>query len=100
MASNVRAALDRIEGKAVAPSGLSAAQMWAAANRQQRTAMIRGMVEGLAARLKKDGSDLDGWVRLVRSYRVLGEPDKAQTAISDAQHALVSASQSIGAAPT
>jgi cytochrome c-type biogenesis protein CcmH len=50
--------------------------------------MIRGMVDGLAARLKKDGSDLDGWVRLVRSYKVLGEADKAQAAISDAQRAL------------
>ena len=50
--------------------------------------MIRGMVDGLAARLKQDGSDVDGWVKLVRSYKVLGEQDKAQTAISDAQRAL------------
>ena len=34
------------------------------------------------------GSDLDGWVRLVRSCKVLGELDKAQAAISDAQNAL------------
>jgi cytochrome c-type biogenesis protein CcmH/NrfG len=50
--------------------------------------MIRGMVDGLAARLQQDGSDLDGWVRLVRSYKVLGELDKEQSAISDAQRAL------------
>ena len=54
----------------------------------QQTAMIRGMVDGLAARLKQDGSDLDGWVRLIRSYKVLGESDKAQAAVSDAQQAL------------
>ena len=66
------------------------AQMAAAAKQSpdQQTAMIRGMVDGLAARLKQDGSDLDGWVRLVRSYKVLGEPDKAQAAIGDAQRAL------------
>jgi cytochrome c-type biogenesis protein CcmH len=54
----------------------------------QQTAMIRGMVDGLAARLKQDSSDLDGWVRLVRSYKVLGESDKAQAAANDAQQAL------------
>jgi cytochrome c-type biogenesis protein CcmH len=48
------------------------------------------MVERLADRLKKDGSDVQGWVQLVRSYRVLGKPDKASTAIADAHAALVS----------
>jgi cytochrome c-type biogenesis protein CcmH/NrfG len=50
--------------------------------------MIRGMVDGLAARLKQDGSDVDGWVKLIRSYIVLGEQDKAQSAINEAQQAL------------
>ncbi len=50
--------------------------------------MIRGMVDRLAARLKQDGSDLDGWVRLVRSYMVLGELDKARAAATDARNAL------------
>ncbi len=71
------------------PPGPSAAQMAAAANQspQQQAATIRSMVDGLAARLKQDGSDLDGWVRLVRSYKVLGEPDKATAAAADARHA-------------
>ena len=89
--SDVRTALARVEGKGAAPlPGPTPAQMAAAASQppDQQTAMIQGMVDGLAARLKKDGSDPDGWVRLVRSYKVLGQPDKAQSAISDAQHAL------------
>jgi len=89
--SDVRTALARVEGKAAAPlPGPTPAQMAAAANQSpdQQTAMIQGMVDGLAARLQKDGSDLDGWVRLVRSYKVLGQPDKAQSAIADAQRAL------------
>ncbi len=89
--SDVRAALTRVEGKPGAPlSGPSPAQPAGTVKQppDQQTAMIRGMVEGLAERLKKDGSDLDGWVKLVRSYKVLGEADKAQSAISDAQHAL------------
>lgn len=36
-------------------------------------AMIRGMVEGLAARLEQSPDDPEGWVRLVRSYAVLGD---------------------------
>jgi cytochrome c-type biogenesis protein CcmH len=72
------------------PPAPSAAQMAAAANQQpdQQDAMIRGMVDRLAARLKRDGSDLDGWVQLVRSYNVLGEPEKAHAAAADARQAL------------
>ena len=47
--------------------------------------MIRGMVSRLADRLKQDGSDFDGWMRLVRSYVVLGERDKAIAAAVDAR---------------
>ena len=42
--------------------------------------MIRGMVERLAERLKRDGSDVEGWLRLVRAYTVLGDRDKARAA--------------------
>jgi cytochrome c-type biogenesis protein CcmH len=55
---------------------------------EDRAAMVRGMVQRLAERLKSDGSDLDGWVRLVRAYLVLGERDKAQAAAGEARRAL------------
>ena len=42
--------------------------------------MIRAMVARLADKLKQDGSDLDGWQRLLRAYVVLGERDKAVAA--------------------
>jgi len=51
-------------------------------------AAIQGMVDALAARLKQDGSDADGWVRLIRSYKVLGDSAKADAAAADAQRAL------------
>jgi cytochrome c-type biogenesis protein CcmH len=57
-------------------------------NEAQRTDMIRGMVAGLAARLSQDGSDLDGWLRLLRAYMVLGERDKAHAAAAAARRAL------------
>src|SRR5450631_30159 len=49
---------------------------------------VNAMVERLANRLKKDGSDVNGWVQLVRSYRALGQFDKAQAAVADARRAL------------
>ncbi len=49
---------------------------------------IVAMVQRLADRLKKDGSDVNGWLQLVRSYRVLEQPDKMQAAIADARKAL------------
>jgi len=55
---------------------------------QQQGEMERGMVERLAARLQRDGSDVEGWLRLVRSYAVLGERDKARAAAADARRAL------------
>ena len=51
---------------------------------------IEAMVARLAERLKKDGSDVPGWIQLVRSYRVLGKADKAKAAIADAHAALAS----------
>ncbi len=55
---------------------------------QQRSQMIRGMVDQLATRLHKDGSDLDGWLRLLRAYKVLGDHDKAKAAVAEARAAL------------
>ncbi|PWC98622.1 c-type cytochrome biogenesis protein CcmI [Azospirillum sp. TSO5] len=47
--------------------------------------MIRGMVANLAARLDADPSDVDGWLKLARSYGVLGEPAKALDAARKAR---------------
>ena len=47
--------------------------------------MIDGMVSGLAERLKTDGSDLEGWLKLMRAYTVLGRRDDALGALKQAQ---------------
>lgn len=52
-----------------------------------RNEMIRGMVDRLATRLKDNGDDVEGWLRLVRAYIVLGERDKAQAATNEARAA-------------
>ncbi len=53
-----------------------------------RSTMIRGMVERLATRLKQNGDDVEGWLRLVRAYKVLNETDNSRTARDDARRAL------------
>ncbi|PKQ07001.1 MAG: c-type cytochrome biogenesis protein CcmI [Alphaproteobacteria bacterium HGW-Alphaproteobacteria-12] len=49
--------------------------------------MIRGMVDGLATRLEEDPNDLEGWLRLIRSYEVLNEPAMAREAVANAKAA-------------
>jgi cytochrome c-type biogenesis protein CcmH len=46
----------------------------------ERAQAIRGMVEGLAARLEAQPDDLEGWQRLARSWQALDEPEKALAA--------------------
>jgi cytochrome c-type biogenesis protein CcmH len=48
---------------------------------EDRTAMIRSMVEGLAARLEQNPNDADGWLRLARARDVLGEADAGREAL-------------------
>ena len=91
-ANIVRQSLARLENAKPQPAapGPSAADVAAAADMspQARVQMVRGMVERLAERLTRDGSDLDGWVRLVRAYLVLGEHERARGAAADARRAL------------
>jgi cytochrome c-type biogenesis protein CcmH len=49
----------------------------------QQDQMVQGMVERLAARLKANPKDADGWIRLIRSRMVLGQKDKAGDALKD-----------------
>jgi cytochrome c-type biogenesis protein CcmH len=84
----VQAALVRVGGSP-APA-LSNDAMAAAKDMSEtdRGAMIRSMVERLATRLKQNGDDVEGWLRLVRAYIVMGDADKAKSAQSDARAAV------------
>ncbi|MFD1746529.1 c-type cytochrome biogenesis protein CcmI [Rhizobium helianthi] len=46
-----------------------------------RQAMIAGMVASLEAKLKDDPKNIEGWLRLVRSYKVMGQDEKARQAL-------------------
>ena len=86
----VTAALTRVVGEPPAAPALSPETMAAAKdmNAPDREAMIKGMVERLAMRLKQNGDDVDGWLRLVRAYLVMGDQEKAKSALSDARQAV------------
>ena len=97
----VRGALARVEGAGGASAGAAVAggggasgpseEQVAASSElspEQRKLMIQSMVDRLAERLNRDGSDVEGWLRLVRSYMVLGQADKARAAAADARRAL------------
>jgi cytochrome c-type biogenesis protein CcmH len=69
----VEAAIARAEGKPAVTADA------------QQLAMIRGMVEGLAARLQANPDDPAGWVRLVRAYAVLGDTERRDAAYASAR---------------
>jgi cytochrome c-type biogenesis protein CcmH len=88
----VRESLARVDASVPPLKGPSADDVAAASQLppEQRTAMVRGMVERLAERLSREGADVEGWLRLVRAYMVLGDRDKAASAANDARKALAS----------
>lgn len=57
---------------------VAAAETMSAGDRQQ---MVRGMVESLDAKLSEDPNNFEGWMRLVRSYAVLNDKDRAAGAL-------------------
>jgi cytochrome c-type biogenesis protein CcmH len=70
---------------AARPAGPTAADVSAAAamTPEARQAMIDGMVSRLETRLRDNPNDLDGWLKLIRSHRVMGQNDRAARALAD-----------------
>jgi cytochrome c-type biogenesis protein CcmH len=79
-------AAQRFAAARPAPRGPNAADVEAMQRMapEERQQAIRGMVEGLAARLEAQPDDVDGWRRLGRARLVLGERDKAKAAYAKA----------------
>lgn len=83
-------ATQQAPGNAAAPAaalgGPTQADVAAAAEMsvEDRSAMIRSMVESLDAKLTESPDNLEGWQRLVRSYAVLGDRTAAETALERA----------------
>jgi cytochrome c-type biogenesis protein CcmH len=87
----VKEALARVEGTPSPPAPGPSAEDIAMASEMSaddREKMVRGMVDRLSQRLHEDGSDVEGWLRLMRAHVVLGERDKASETAADARRAL------------
>ena len=84
----VQSALARVGGSAVPALPDNAVAAAKDMNEAERGAMIHGMVDRLASRLKQNGDDVEGWLRLVRAYMVMGERDKARSALTEARQAV------------
>ncbi|TYO65876.1 c-type cytochrome biogenesis protein CcmI [Bradyrhizobium hipponense] len=86
----VQSALARVGGSGGALPALPDETITASRDMSEgdRGAMVRGMVERLAMRLKQNGDDVEGWLRLVRAYLVMGDRDKAMGASTDARQAI------------
>lgn len=83
--SDLEARLASLESQRAAPD--QAAAIAALPPAGQRAA-IHAMVDRLAARLAQNGQDIEGWLRLVRAYKVMNEPDKARAALAAARRDL------------
>ena len=81
------AALAGVEYTPPALPGPSAADIAAAQDMsaEDRDGMIRGMVEGLSARLAETGGSASEWARLIRALGVLGERERAAQIWAEAQ---------------
>lgn len=75
---------DRLAGL----EGEAAKETIAALPAPDQQAAIRGMVEGLAARLAQGGGSLPEWTRLIRSQIVLGDRAQARAALGTARQRL------------
>src|SRR5258708_16950834 len=84
----IQAALARVGGSSAPVLSDDAMAAAKDMSETERGAMIRGMVERLAVRLKQNGDDVEGWLRLVRAYMVMGDHDKAKSALTDARQAV------------
>jgi len=82
-------------GPANAPGNPTEADVAAAENLNagDQQQMIKGMVASLDARLTEDPNNLDGWLRLVRSYVVLQDRDRAVGALKRALAAFPASSE-------
>ena len=63
----------------------------------ERTGMIRGMVEGLSDRLASEGGPPEDWARLITALGVLGEADRAQAIWTEAQQVFAGTPEALAA---
>lgn len=92
-----------VEGRISAledPTRTEAGRAIAGLDAEDRAAAIRGMVAQLAARVEAGEGTLDDWLRLIRSYAVLGDRVDAARVIAQARGRFATDAASLGAVDT
>jgi cytochrome c-type biogenesis protein CcmH len=86
LAEKIRQEVARAQAEQAAAPAPTTSDIKAAAGMSEgdRNQMIRSMVERLAGKMQDDPTNKDGWLRLERAYRVLGEVEKADEAAARA----------------
>ena len=89
--SAVSGMMGAVQARGTNPAAMAPAPAPAATNNppvldpnDPQIGMIRAMVGRLAARMEQNPGDAEGWRKLAHAYVVLGEKDKARTAIAHA----------------
>lgn len=84
LAGQHRYELPPLRGAAPGPdaAAVAAAQDMTA---EERSDLVRGMVEGLSARLAAEGGPAEDWARLIGALAVLGEDTRARTILQEAE---------------
>ncbi len=83
--AKVLADIESLVREAASPDAKPAEQAAGGVPHGDQGQAIRDMVSGLTKKLKENKGDLEGWLKLIRSYAVLKEVDKAQEAASNAR---------------
>ena len=84
----VSAALARVAGSTAPKLSDETIASVESLSEADKATMIQGMIDRLATRLKTDGNDVQGWLRLVRAYAVSGQRDRATAAVAEARGTL------------
>jgi cytochrome c-type biogenesis protein CcmH len=79
------AEIDAVAKTGRLPSSETAAPAAGPPQGEQEAAFVQSMVDRLAARLKAQPNDPEGWARLIRAYGVLRQPDRKAAAEAEAR---------------
>ncbi len=95
--AGIRYSLPPLPGAGAPMRGPSQADIAAAQDMsaEERRAMIRSMVEGLAERLATEGGPASDWARLITALGVLGETERAAGIWSEAQQVFAASPEAL-----
>ncbi len=93
----VEARIEDVEARGSGKGEPGAASQKTAELNPEVRAMAEKMVDGLAERLRANGKDLQGWLMLIKSQKILARDADAASALSEARRQFAGDEKSLGA---